>query len=1036
MAETTEKILLQLELDVSQTLTNLEKAKAALSAFKKEQEQINSELKRLEETGQKGSVAFQNLERQLIANKAAQQNATTEIRNYEKQLRLAVAANEAQVGSIDQLKSQLSILTAEWNKLGEENRQNTEDGKNLQRAIQETTDKLNEQEQSVDNFRRQVGNYEVATKGLTQQIREATREATAISRQFGENSTQAVKAAQKVADLKEEYEDFNKRVAALNPEQKFAAFAQVASGVAGGFAAAEGALALFGEQSQGVAQALLKVQGALAFAQGLKQVAELGDSLKNLRLIIFGVTAAKQTDTAVTEANAAANVQGAAAAETLAAGEATATVATGGLSLAIRALLVGSGLILLPLAVSAVTEAFNAFGDHSQESIEQVTAALESESAAHKKNLEEIKAATSAQATELENALALAKAKGASVVEITEKEKQLRQVKLDGLTNERVENAQHLDELLRQQEQFTNEKLENLSKDELKAAQEKQKANEDEIRATRLKNAEILDEEKKLQTELITIDIDAEQKRRNEENQLANLRISLIQNEHKREIEQIKQAGQEKIDAIREDEANSAERRTLIAQETEQKIAEAERTFHLKTLQEKNQLTIALTREGTLERIDAQITAAQNERTELLKNTHLTETQKQLIIADSQNKIRELEEQRLQVVEQNNLKEVELSQRKAQAEIDAQKATATVGNDPALLLAARLNEINIQTQAAIDAKEREADELKAAAQREITDHEALQQRIKEIDETIAAEKLAITKQSVLDIAQTTQEANDERLQKLIEQHQLEIQASDQTEEFAAKLQLLKAQEELELNAVGITEERKDLIRKKFAKQEKELIEQQANTAINSASNTLGALSSIFKKQTAAYKIFATSQAIVDTYASAVAAYKAVAGVPIVGPALAVAAAAAAIGAGFANIAKINEVGGFYGGGYTGDGSPTEVSMSVGPKPYTYHKREYVIDHSTLALPHIASFVSDVVEPARLRRTPFTNRTSYATGGFAENLISQGGEVSQLVVAELRALREDIANQPPPVVTVEDINTGQKRVATVTDRANI
>jgi hypothetical protein len=44
--------------------------------------------------------------------------------------------------------------------------------------------------------------------------------------------------------------------------------------------------------------------------------------------------------------------------------------------------------------------------------------------------------------------------------------------------------------------------------------------------------------------------------------------------------------------------------------------------------------------------------------------------------------------------------------------------------------------------------------------------------------------------------------------------------------------------------------------------------------------------------------------MIDTYASATAAYKAMAGIPIVGPGLAITAAAAAIGAGLANVAAI------------------------------------------------------------------------------------------------------------------------------------
>jgi hypothetical protein len=54
----------------------------------------------------------------------------------------------------------------------------------------------------------------------------------------------------------------------------------------------------------------------------------------------------------------------------------------------------------------------------------------------------------------------------------------------------------------------------------------------------------------------------------------------------------------------------------------------------------------------------------------------------------------------------------------------------------------------------------------------------------------------------------------------------------------------------------------------------------------------------------AYKQFAAAQALMNTYSSAVAAYNAMAGIPFVGPALAVVAAAAAVAAGLANVAQI------------------------------------------------------------------------------------------------------------------------------------
>ena len=61
-----------------------------------------------------------------------------------------------------------------------------------------------------------------------------------------------------------------------------------------------------------------------------------------------------------------------------------------------------------------------------------------------------------------------------------------------------------------------------------------------------------------------------------------------------------------------------------------------------------------------------------------------------------------------------------------------------------------------------------------------------------------------------------------------------------------------------------------------------------------------------KKGFALWKAMSIGQAMMDTYSSATAAYKAMAGLPIIGPALGIAAATAAIGAGLANVAMISK----------------------------------------------------------------------------------------------------------------------------------
>jgi hypothetical protein len=69
-------------------------------------------------------------------------------------------------------------------------------------------------------------------------------------------------------------------------------------------------------------------------------------------------------------------------------------------------------------------------------------------------------------------------------------------------------------------------------------------------------------------------------------------------------------------------------------------------------------------------------------------------------------------------------------------------------------------------------------------------------------------------------------------------------------------------------------------------------------------DALGQLSNIVGQDTIAGKAFAIAKATIDTYQSAVAAYKSLAGIPIIGPALGAIAAAAAVASGIATVKKI------------------------------------------------------------------------------------------------------------------------------------
>ena len=129
------------------------------------------------------------------------------------------------------------------------------------------------------------GNVDQAVGSLRSQLREAQAEVAALSDKFGATSAEAVKAAQKAADLKDRIGDAKALTDAFNPDAKFKALTSSLGGVAGGFAAVQGGMALFGNQSKDLEATLLKVQSAMALSQGIQALGESMDSFKQLKAV-------------------------------------------------------------------------------------------------------------------------------------------------------------------------------------------------------------------------------------------------------------------------------------------------------------------------------------------------------------------------------------------------------------------------------------------------------------------------------------------------------------------------------------------------------------------------------------------------------------------------------------------------------------------------------------------------------------------------------------------------------------------------------
>lgn len=127
-----------------------------------------------------------------------------------------------------------------------------------------------------------TGNSGTSVKGLKTELRELTKELGTLE----QGSEAFNNAAKRAGQLKEQIRGVNDAIENADPEKKFAPFARTVQGLAGGFAAAQGAMALFGGESKDLEKTLIKVQGAMALSQGLNSLLEFKNDFKDLGGII------------------------------------------------------------------------------------------------------------------------------------------------------------------------------------------------------------------------------------------------------------------------------------------------------------------------------------------------------------------------------------------------------------------------------------------------------------------------------------------------------------------------------------------------------------------------------------------------------------------------------------------------------------------------------------------------------------------------------------------------------------------------------
>ena len=141
-----------------------------------------------------------------------------------------------------------------------------------------------------------------AYAGSFQSLRKEIKEARDVMVGAAQGSDEYAAAAKRAAEASNKLRDMQQEIAygSSGLDNKFAVMNKTLSGIAGGFAAAQGAMALFGVESENLQKTFVKLQAAISMTQGFKALAELPKALNAAKIAFNGVSvAAKGTSVAL-----------------------------------------------------------------------------------------------------------------------------------------------------------------------------------------------------------------------------------------------------------------------------------------------------------------------------------------------------------------------------------------------------------------------------------------------------------------------------------------------------------------------------------------------------------------------------------------------------------------------------------------------------------------------------------------------------------------------------------------------------------------
>lgn len=392
---------------LTKQIEDLKKEIEALNAVKKQQKKAEEELTQIEKERAALRAKLNKLNSDDIEQNT-ELNLLIKQQNQANKERIILNSNmtttyEKQVTRLAQIKRELKTLSAEGKQAPAE----------LLSEFKKLDGSVRKAEESVKEFHRSIGNYSSATaelKDLTKQLIDLER--------AGQRDTAAFRdMRQRAAELKDTIADTKAEITTLASDtQTIDGMVGTVNLLANAYQVTEGALVLLGENSEEWKETMVKLQAIMAVTTGIQEIQNLLQKESAAMMFLNTV-----------QTKAAAAAQGI---------YAFAVGASTGAMKAFRIALLATGVGALIVGIAALAGAFDNLGLSVEEETEKqkkLTEAILKTDDAYKKIIEKsdkLRARSNEGVNVLNRELILLKAKGATQLEIFNKEQEIRREEL------------------------------------------------------------------------------------------------------------------------------------------------------------------------------------------------------------------------------------------------------------------------------------------------------------------------------------------------------------------------------------------------------------------------------------------------------------------------------------------------------------------------------------------------------------------------------------------------------------------------------